>query len=128
MKIAKAVFLTALLSLGLACGYSSHATTPATPGTVPTIATLNPNNGTANTAFPLVIAGTGFNGNATVNFGGALTPTQVTATQITVMVPATADMNSGPVSVTVTNPGTMGGIYGGGTQPETSTPVTFTVN
>ncbi len=128
MKIAKALFLAALLSLGSACGYSSHATTPATPGTVPTIATLTPNNGSANTAFQLVIAGTGFNANATVNFGGVITPTQVTATQITVMVPATADMTSGTVNVTVTNPGTMGGIYGGGTQAETSTPVTFTVN
>jgi len=30
--------------------------------------------------------------------------------------------------VTVTNPGTAGGIYGGGTQPETSVAMDFTVN
>jgi len=31
-------------------------------------------------------------------------------------------------AVTVTNPGTPGGIYGGGTAAETSNSVTFTIN
>jgi hypothetical protein len=35
---------------------------------------------------------------------------------------------SGTVPVTVTNPGTPGGIYGGGTSPATSSPMNFTVN
>jgi hypothetical protein len=30
--------------------------------------------------------------------------------------------------VTVTNPGTAGGVYGGGTSAETSAPMTFTIN
>jgi hypothetical protein len=32
------------------------------------------------------------------------------------------------VPVTVTNPGTPGGIYGGGTSPATSMPMTFMIN
>jgi hypothetical protein len=44
------------------------------------------------------------------------------------MVPATAVAAAGTVHVTVTNPGTAGGIYGGGTQPETSVAMDFTVN
>jgi hypothetical protein len=32
------------------------------------------------------------------------------------------------VGATVTNPGTPGGLYGGGTLPETSAPMNFTIN
>jgi hypothetical protein len=128
MKIANSVFLAALLAVGLACGYSSKATTPPTAGNMPTITLLNPDSGSAGEAVPLTITGTGFNSDAVVNFGGTQTPTDVTATQITVTIPASAVMTAGTVQVTVTNPGTAGGQYGGGTSAETSAPMTFTIN
>jgi hypothetical protein len=55
--------------------------------------------------------------------------TLVGASQLTVAVPAAAISTAGPITVTVTNPGTPGtGIYGSGaTVPETSTPMEFTV-
>lgn len=128
MTITKTVFLIALLAVGLGCGYSKHATTPAAMGTTPNISALNPDNANANTSFELIITGTNFNSNATVNFNGAQTPTAVTSTQITVTIPDTAVMAAGAVMVTVTNPGTPGGIYGGGTAAETSNSMTFTIN
>jgi hypothetical protein len=64
-----------------------------------------------------------------VNFNGAAqTTTFVSANQLTAAIPGSADMNSGTVPVTVTNPGTPGGLYGGGTLPETSAPMNFTIN
>jgi hypothetical protein len=133
MKIGKTVFLAVLLAVGLACGYSSHNTTPVA-GTMPNITLLNPDNANANTTFTLSITGTGFNSNAVVNFNGTHTPSAVTSTQITVDIPNTSVMTAGTVQVSVTNPGTMGtggggyGGGGGGTLPETSPNMPFTVN
>ena len=80
-------------------------------------------------AFVLTVNGSSFNGNAAVNWNGAaMTTTYVTTGQLTAMVPASAITTAGTIAVTVTNPGTKGGQYGGGTQPETSTSMTFTVN
>jgi hypothetical protein len=132
MKIANTLFLAALLALGLACGYSSHMSSPVA-GTMPNIQVLNPDNANANTSFTLTITGTGFNSNAVVNFNGAHTPSAVTSSSITVDIPNTSVMTAGTVQVSVTNPGTMGsggGGYGGGggTLPETSPNMPFTVN
>jgi hypothetical protein len=130
MKTTKTVILSALLAIGLGCGYSKKSTMPPTAGTMPAIAQLNPSSQTAGSpAFQLEIDGTNFAGNASVSFNGAtMTPSSASAAKIEVMIPATAIMNKGPVPVTVTNPGTPGGPYGGGTSPATSAAVTFTVD
>jgi hypothetical protein len=54
----------------------------------------------------------------------------VSPNQLTVAIPAAAIATSGTIKVTVTNPGTPGtGMYGsGGTLPETSKSMDFTVN
>jgi len=125
------MFLVTLIALTLACGYSSK-TTPPVAGTVPTISQLNPDNVTAGgTAFMLTVNGSNFGAKAVVNWNGAAqTTTYVSAGQLTVAVPASLIAASGNVSVTVTNPGTPGtGMYGsGGTLPETSSAMTFTIN
>jgi hypothetical protein len=129
MKIAKTVLLAALLAVGLACGYSSKATTPATAGNMPAIKTLSPSSTPAGTGVVLTVNGTLFNSNATINFGAtALTTTHVSANQVMATISNADVATAGTVSVTVTNPGTPGGIYGGGTSPETSNSMTFTIN
>lgn len=131
MKTTQTVILAVLLAIGLGCGYSKKSTTPPTAGTMPTITQLNPSSVAAGSAtFQLEIDGTSFAGNASVSFNGTtMTPTSAAADKIEVMIPASAIMNKGSVPVTVTNPGTPGGPYGGGTQPETSNPPTpFTIN
>jgi hypothetical protein len=47
---------------------------------------------------------------------------------LTATIPASAVSASGTVPVTVTNPGTPGGQYGGGTTAVTSAPMNFTIN
>jgi trimeric autotransporter adhesin len=130
MKTTQTVILAALLAIGLGCGYSSKSNMPATPGTMPAITQLDPASQTAgDAAFQLEIDGTNFAASATVSFNGA--PMNVTtrtgSSKVMVMVPATAIMNAGTVPVTVTNPGTPGGPYGGGTTSETAT-ANFTIN
>jgi hypothetical protein len=128
MKTPQIVFLAWLLVIGLGCGYSKK-TTPPQPGTTPAITQLVPSNANAGTAFTLTINGSNFSSGATVNFNGAAMTTMfVSANQLTAAVPGSADKTSGAVPVTVTNPGTPGGIYGGGTLPETSAAVNFTIN
>jgi len=131
MKIAKSVFLAALLAAGLACGYSKPATTPPAAGTTPTIAELAPNSMTHGMpAFTLTVNGTNFSGTATIYWNGAAETTTIVApgTQLMTTIPATDIATPGTATVTVTNPGTAGGIYGGGTSSETSAPMTFTIN
>jgi hypothetical protein len=132
MNIAKATALAALLALGMACGYSSKSTMPATPGTMPNIAALVPNSATAGTSLGpngMMVNGANFNSNATINWNGtAMTTTVVSATQMTATVPDANIAAKGMATVTVTNPGTPGGIYGGGTAAETSNSMTFTIN
>ena len=129
MKTVQIIFLAWLLAIGSGCGYSKPATTPPQAGTTPTITQLIPNNANAGTAFILTVNGSDFASNAAVNFNAAAqTTTFVSASQLTVAVPASADMTSGAVPVTVTNPGTPGGIYGGGTLAVTSAPINFTIN
>jgi hypothetical protein len=130
MKIAKTVFLAGLIAVGLACGYSAKSTTPPAVGTMPAIAALAPDNtNSGGPAFVLTVNGTNFNGNASINWNGTgQTTAHVNGSQLTATIPATAITAAGTVSVTVTNPGTPGGIYGGGTSAQTSNSMTFTIN
>jgi hypothetical protein len=79
------------------------------------ITQLSPTNANAGTAFTLTVNGNNFASGAAVNFNGAAqATTHVSANQLTAAIPGTADTKSGTVPVTVTNPGTSGGQYGGG--------------
>jgi hypothetical protein len=133
LKPVTTTLLVALIALTVACGYSAKMAAPVA-GTLPTIATLNPGSATAGApAFTLTVNGTNFGTKATVNWNGAAqtaNTTFVSASQLTVALPASAIAAAGTVTVTVTNPGTSGtGIYGtGATLPETSTPMDFMVN
>jgi IPT/TIG domain len=96
---------------------------------MPTITQFSPASAThGGGAFTLEVDGSNFSAAAVVNFNGVVQTTWVSATKVEAMIPASAIMNSGTVPVTVTNPGTPGGIYGGGTQPATSSPMDFTIN
>ena len=133
IKSVNTALLAALLVLTVACGYSAKMTPPVA-GAVPTIAALSPSSMAAGSpAFTLTVNGTNFGSKAVVNWNGAAqtsNTTFVSANQLTVAVPASAVAASGTVSITVTNPGTTGkGLYGsGGTLPETSTAMNFTIN
>ena len=133
MKTVYTTLIATLIALTLACGYSAK-TTPPVAGTVPAIAQLSPTAATAGgAAFMLTVGGSNFGAKAVVNWNGAAqtaNTTYVSGGQLTVAVPASAIATSGTVQVTVTNPGTTGtGIYGtGGTLPETSTSMSFTIN
>lgn len=126
----KLLIVTLLVTISLGCGYSSRSTTPPTPGTRPAISQLNPPSTAAGSSqFTLQVTGANFNSNATVSFNGANMSTQsVNSTEVIATIPATAVASSGTVPVTVTNPGTPGGIYGGGTQAATSAATNFTIN
>jgi hypothetical protein len=114
----------------LGCGYGSKKTTPASPGVAPAISELVPDNINAGSpGFVLTINGSKFAGDAKVNWNGmAQTTTVLTAGQATINVTPAMVAAPGVVSVTVTNPGKPGGIYGGGTSPATSASVAFTIN
>jgi hypothetical protein len=129
MKTLQIVFLTSVAAFALACGYGSHSYTNPSAGTVPAIAELSPPNMNAGSAaFTLTVNGSDFSGTAKVNFGAtAMATTYVSGNQLMAMIPASAIATAATVPVTVTNPGTPGGQYGGGTQSETSTAVDFTV-
>jgi hypothetical protein len=119
-----------LCTLAVGCGYSKPATTPAQPGTMPVITVLvPPSANSGGPAFTFEVDGTNFHSGAVINFNGAAqTTTVVSASKLTTMIASTAIANAGTVPVTVTNPGIPGGIYGGGTQPATSTSMSFTIN
>ena len=130
MKTWTITLVMASAMLASSCGYSSHSTTPPAAGNMPTISQLSPNAATHGAgAFTMTINGTKYNTNAVVNWNSAaLTTTYVSTGQLTANVPAANVASSGTAEVTVTNPGTPGGQYGGGTQPETSQAMTFTIN
>ncbi|HEY1262764.1 MAG TPA: hypothetical protein VGF06_04520 [Terriglobales bacterium] len=124
-------FLVLLLTVVcLSCGYGSKNTTPQMTGTTPTITDLVPDNKNAGSGnFILTVNGGSFASNAKVNWNGIAQSTSMMAgNQLTVNVPASMVATPGMVSITVTNPGTAGGIYGGGTAPATSAAKTFTIN
>src|SRR5689334_10865024 len=128
-KTLKSTLVLAMFALTVGCGYSKK-TTPTQPGTMPVISQLSPASVTAGSAaFQLEVDGTGFAGNAVINFNGvAQMTTVVSATKLEATIPASAIMSSATVPVTVTNPAVPGGLYGGGTLAETSAAMTFTIN
>jgi hypothetical protein len=130
MKLAKTMLLAMLLAAGVGCGYSAKSTTPPAPGAIPNITALAPNSANAgSTGVVLTVNGTSFNSNATINWKGAvLTTTRVSANQLMTTIPDADVATSGTAAVTVVNPGTPGGIYGGGTSSQTSNSMTFTIN
>jgi len=130
MKSAKTILLVALLATGLACGYSSKSTTPAMAGAMPNIASLSPmSTAVGSMGVVLTVNGTNFNTNATINWNNAvLSTSHVSANQLTATIPNADTAASGTATVNVTNPGTPGGPYGGGTMAETSNSMTFTIN
>jgi hypothetical protein len=97
---------------------------------MPNITALMPSNVNAGTTGnSLMVTGARFNGNATINWNGAaLTTVFVSGSQLTANIPDANVATKGSAAVTVTNPGTAGGLYGGGTSPETSNGMTFTIN
>ena len=76
------------------------------------------------------VDGSNFNSNASVKFNGtAMTTTFVSATVVKATILASAVATANPaVPVTVTNPGTAGGLYGGGTAAATSAAMNFQGN
>jgi hypothetical protein len=130
MKTLQILLLTGLAAFVVACGYSSKSYTTPAPGNVPAIVQLSPDNTTAGSpAFMLTVNGSSFSSTAQVNFGGtAMTTTYVSGGQLMASIPAAAIATADTIQVTVTNPGTPGGVYGGGTQSETSAVIDFTVN
>jgi hypothetical protein len=123
-------FLTGLGMFALACGYGSHSNMNPAPGAMPAIAQLSPSSMTAGSAgFTLTVNGSNFSSTAKVNFSGtAMTTTYISGSQLMAAIPAAAIATAATIQVTVTNPGTPGGQYGGGTQAETSAVMDFTVN
>ena len=128
MKIISVLWLT-VLCVGCGGYGSSTKVTPPQPGAVPAIAQLAPNTVTAGApSFMLTVNGSNFAGNSVVNWGSATPSTTfVTGKQLMTAIPASMITTAGTVSVTVTNPGTPGGQYGGGTMAETSNAMTFTI-
>lgn len=124
------ICLLLLTTLAVGCGYGTHSTTPAQPGTTPSIAQLMPNSAiSGGSNFTLTVNGSNFAATSVVNWNGqAQATTFVSATQVTAAIPASAIAAPATVPVTVTNPGVAGGIYGGGTLAETSPAVNFVVN
>ena len=129
MKPWNIVLLMGLAAMATGCGYSKSYQQP-TAGSTPAITQLAPDSATSGSAaFVLTVNGSSFNTNAVVNWNSApLTTTYVTASQLMATVPASALTAPATAQVTVTNPGQAGGRYGGGTLPETSPAVAFTIN
>jgi hypothetical protein len=125
----KLLMILLLAATGVGCGYSSHTNTPPTPGTMPTIAQLTPPSTAAGSSdFTLTVQGTNFGSKAVVNFNGtAMATTFDSATEVKAAIPASAVATAGTAKVTVTNPGTPGGLYGGGTAAATSAPMDFPI-
>ncbi len=125
----KTVLVCLLAVFCCSCGYGSKNTTPPAPGVKPAITALVPSSVNANSAgFVLTVNGNSFNSNAEVKWNGtSQNTTVVTGNQLTVNIPTSMVTTPGTVQVTVENPGTAGGMYGGGTMDETSNPMTFTI-
>lgn len=124
----KLLMVTLLAAISVGCGYS-HSMTPQQPGTMPTISQFVPVSTAAGSSqFTLEVDGTNFGSKAFVTFNHVvMATTPVSSTKVTATIPASAVMNSGNVPVTVTNPGTPGGQYGGGTAAATSASVNFPI-
>jgi hypothetical protein len=131
MKTVSIILLMTLTAMLPGCGYGSDYL--GAGGTMPAISRLNPANANAGgPAFTLTIVGSNFAGQAVVNWNGApqtTNTTYVSANRLTMAVPASMIIDSGTVQVSVTNPGIRGqGYAGGGTPPQTSMPMNFTID
>lgn len=126
----KLLMVLLIAAIGVGCGYSSHTITPPQPGTTPAIAQLVPPSTAAGSSqFSLEVDGTNFDGKAVVNFNGAaMATTPVSGTKVMATIPTSAVATAATVKVTVTNPSTPGGLYGGGTAAATSASMNFTIN
>jgi len=95
-------------------GKTSNAATFTVLNPVPVIMGLSPASSIAGSqSFAMTVTGTGFVAGATVQFGAdTLPPTasSLSATHLTVTVPAADVVNPGPLTVTVTNPAPGGGL------------------
>jgi len=127
MRTVKTSMLAALIAVTLACGYSKNNGTGTT--SMPSIAQLSPGSVTAgDPGFTLTVNGTNFATNASVNWNGTVQTTAYVASgKLSITVPAAAVATAGTAQVTVTNPATSGGVYGG-SPAQTSSPMVFTIN
>lgn len=128
MKSVYTIVLGTLLTITLACGYGSK--NYSSQGTsMPAISQLNPGSATAGAAaFMLTVDGSNFASKAVVNWNAAAqTTTYVNSGQLTIQVPASAVTTAGMAQITVTNPATSNGMYGG-SPAQTSAAVAFTIN
>ncbi len=128
--------LSATLAAGFLTSAGTHSITVFTPtpggGTsagltftinnpVPTLASMSPTSATAGgAAFTLTVNGTNYNTQSRVQWNGVnLTTTLVSATQLTVAVPAANIATAGTATVRINNPAPGGGV---------SSSLTFTIN
>ena len=131
MKTVSIILLITLAEVALACGYGSNYL--GAGGPMPAITRLNPASAAAGgPAFTLTIVGSNFAPQAVVNWNGlaqSTNTTYVSASRLTMAVPASMILNSGTAEVSVTNPGIAGqGYASGGTAPQTSMPMNFTID
>jgi IPT/TIG domain len=128
MKTVNYLVTALLILIAVACGGYGSKTSVA--GALPAISQLSPGSASMGGAgFTLTINGSNFASNATVNWNGtAQTTTVISSSQLTIPVSSAMIANSGSVQITVTNPATSSGMYGGGTMAETSSPMMFTIN
>jgi hypothetical protein len=131
MKTVSIILLLPLAAVVLGCGYGSNYL--GAGGAMPAITQLNPASANAGgPAFSLTIVGSNFAAQAVVNWNSVpqnTNTTYVSASRLTVAVPASMIMKSGTVEVSVTNPGIAGqGYASGGTPPQTSMPMNFTID
>jgi hypothetical protein len=118
----KTWWLSALLSVGIGCGYQKPQTV------MPTILQLNPSSaGAGSGQFQLEVDGSNFASGAVVNFNGTAENTRVmNSTTLEALIPASAIMTAATVPVTVTNPAS-GAMYGN-MGPVTSSPMNFSIH
>ena len=91
-------------------GGTSAAQTFTVNNPMPSISSLSPANMPAGQGFTLTIGGTNFMPNSTVAFNGKNEPTTyVSATQLSVAIPASDTSTGGPMPLTVTNTAPGGG-------------------
>ena len=102
---------TASITVRLPSADVSNTKTFTINNPVPTLTNISPTSILAGSAaFTLTVTGTGFANNATVLWGGASqTTTYISATQLSITVPASAVTTAGTVNVTVNNPTPGGG-------------------
>lgn len=126
----KLLTILLLCAVAVGCGYGSHSQMPTSAGTTPVINALNPSSANhGDPSFPLMVNGASFNSNAFVTFNGAkMQTTWTNSALVTATIPQSAIATTGTVQVTVTNPATGGGIYGGGTATAISQPMMFQIN